>query len=106
MKSTKSTNWYIPQRTCVACHQVRPKSELVRLVRVSDGRVEVNAEGRKTGRGAYLCRVAQCWQVGLRGNRLEHALRITLTPDNRQQLIRYGEKLIGESIGGRDKQIK
>ena len=85
----------------MACREVRPKPELVRLVRVFDGRVEGDAEGRKAGRGAYLCQAPQCWEVGLKGNRLEHALRATLTPDNREQLIRYGKALLGESVSGR-----
>ena len=70
-------------------------------MRIAGGSVEGDAEGRKVGRGAYLCRASQCWEVGLKGNRLEHALRTTLTPDNRKQLIQYGEELLGESISGR-----
>jgi len=86
----------------VACREVRPKPELVRLVRVSDERVEADAEGRKAGRGAYLCQAPQCWEVGLKGNRLEHALRTTLSPDNREQLIRYGKDFLKELISGSD----
>jgi len=97
----RSISQRIPQRTCVACRQVRPKPELIRLVRVSNGSVEVDASGKKAGRGAYLCQSPQCWQVGLGGGRLEYALRTTLTPDNREQLIRYGKDLVKESISGR-----
>jgi len=84
---------HIPQRTCVACHKAKAKRELIRVVRVSGGSVEVDSGGKKAGRGAYLCRTRECWQIGLKGNRLEHALRTTLTQDNREQLIRYGEGL-------------
>ena len=90
MRSTR----YTPLRTCVACREVRPKSELIRLVRISGGRVEVDTEGRKAGRGAYLCRARECWETGLKGERLEHALRTTLTQDNREQLIRYGKDFL------------
>ena len=83
----------IPQRTCVTCRQVKTKRELIRLVRVSDDRVEVDVSGKKAGRGAYLCRARECWQIGLKGNRLAHTLRTTLTQDNREELIRYGEGL-------------
>jgi len=85
---------HIPQRTCVACRRVRPKQELIRLVRSSSGRVEVDIGGKETGRGSYLCQAQECWEVGLRGGRLEHALRTTLTLDNREQLIRYGKEVI------------
>jgi len=83
---------HIPQRTCVACRKVRPKRELIRLVRISDGVVEVDTSGKRVGRGAYLCPVEECWEIGLKGGRLEHALRTTLTQDNREQLIKTAEK--------------
>jgi len=85
---------HIPQRTCMACRKVKAKRELIRLVRTSDGRVEVDTSGKRAGRGAYLCRAQECWEIGPKGGRLEHALRTTLTQDNREQLIRYGKDLL------------
>ena len=85
---------HIPQRTCVACRKVRDKRELMRLVRVPDGSVEVDTTGKRVGRGAYLCRARECWEAGLKGNRLEHALRTSLTQDNRERLIRYGKDFL------------
>jgi len=84
---------YVPQRTCVGCKKVKSKRELIRLVRVSDGSVEMDASGKRAGRGAYLCGVKECWRIALKDNRLEHVLRTTLGRDNREQLIRYGEEL-------------
>ena len=86
---------HIPQRTCVACGKIKAKRELVRLVRGANGTVEVDTSGKKAGRGAYLCPARECWEVGLKGKRLEHVLRITLTQDNREQLIQYGRSLAG-----------
>jgi len=71
----------------VACRKVRPKRELIRLVCISDGKVEVDTSGKKAGRGAYLCPIEKCWEIGLKGGRLEHALRTSLTHENREQLI-------------------
>ncbi len=85
----------IPRRTCVACRKARAKRELVRLVRSADGSVEVDTRGKKTGRGAYLCPARECWEVGLKSKRLEHALRTNLTQDNREQLTQYGKSLTG-----------
>ena len=84
---------HIPQRTCVACGKVEPKRRLIRLVRISGVGVEVDSSGKRAGRGAYLCPEPECWEVGLKKGRLEHFLRTTLTPDNREQLIRYGQGL-------------
>ncbi|MFC1952286.1 RNase P modulator RnpM [Chloroflexota bacterium] len=89
-----SIKQHTPQRTCVACRKVKAKKELIRLVRVSDGSVEVDASSKEAGRGAYMCRSQGCWEVGLKGSQLEHVLRTTLTRDNREQLIRYGKDLM------------
>lgn len=97
MKKGKSINSpaakHIPQRTCIACGQLRPKRELVRLVRLADGGVEVDSGGRKAGRGAYLCPAAECWEVGLKRGRLEHTLRTAISPGNREELVKYGQEL-------------
>jgi len=85
---------HVPQRTCVACRQVKAKRELIRLVRLPDGRVEADTSGKKTGRGAYLCRARQCWEMGLKGGRLEYALRTNIDHDNREQLLRSGINLL------------
>jgi len=84
---------HIPQRTCIACRQVKAKRELVRLVRNTDGTVEVDDAGKKAGRGTYLCRLRECWETGLSGGRLEHSLKITLKQDNREQLVKYEDTL-------------
>ena len=84
---------HIPQRTCVACRKVKAKRELIRLVRISNGNVEVDTSGKKAGRGAYLCPTLECWEIGLKTGRLEYTLRITLTQENREQLTRYGKDL-------------
>jgi predicted RNA-binding protein YlxR (DUF448 family) len=85
----KSISKRLPQRTCVACRRVNDKGQMVRLVRVADGSVQV-ASGREAGRGAYICRQTSCWQEGLKGERLERALRTKLSPETREQLREYG----------------
>jgi len=84
----------LPQRTCLACRQVKAKQELVRLVRLTDGSVEVDPSGKKSGRGAYLCGVPECWETGLKGDRLERVLRTVLTPANRGRLVNYGKGIL------------
>ena len=88
-----SNRKHVPQRTCVACRRVTAKRELIRLVRMADSRVEVDPGGKKAGRGAYLCRMEECWQSGLKGGRLEHVLKTAITPNDREQLLRYGQSL-------------
>jgi|YNPBryantNP2012_1023418.scaffolds.fasta_scaffold00137_18 predicted RNA-binding protein YlxR (DUF448 family) len=82
---------HVPQRTCVACNTVRPKRELVRIVRVPEGGVFVDETGKLNGRGAYLCRQRVCWETALARKRLEQALHVTLTNADLERLHSYLE---------------
>ncbi len=95
---------HIPQRTCLACRKVKAKQELIRLVHISDRGVEVDTSGKKAGRGAYLCRAQECWESGSMGRRLEHTLRTTLTPDNREQLIKFSKDFFKEHVSDKTEQ--
>ncbi|MFC2034690.1 RNase P modulator RnpM [Chloroflexota bacterium] len=86
----------VPQRTCVACRKIKTKQELIRLVCTSDGSIEVDTDGKKAGRGAYLCPKQECWEISLKGNRLEHFLRTKFSRDNREQLIRFRKDYLRE----------
>ena len=83
----------MPQRTCVACKQVRPKRELLRIVRTPQGHVELDPTGKKSGRGAYLFAKRSCWDLALRKGRLEHEFELTLLPEDRAALEAYMETL-------------
>ncbi len=82
-----------PQRTCVACRATGDKRELVRIVRTPAGPVEVDQTGKKAGRGAYLCRKVECWDAGLKRDRLSSALRTKLTGEDRQRLAEFARSL-------------
>ena len=75
---------HVPQRTCVGCHQVLPKRQMVRIVRTANG-VQVDPSGKLAGRGAYLHDKRDCWVRGMRGA-LAHALKAELTAEDRAQL--------------------
>ncbi|MFQ5830317.1 MAG: YlxR family protein [Candidatus Methylomirabilia bacterium] len=62
-------------RTCIGCRRVRPKSELVRLIRRGDGRVDVDRSGTASGRGGYVCPGRGCVGLVLKRGRLAHAFR-------------------------------
>ena len=94
---TRSKSKYPPQRTCIACRQVKEKKTLIRLVRTENGAAEIDIFGKKPGRGAYLCSDKVCWELALKKNRLEYALRTKLNEVNRQALIEYSHKLLEES---------
>ncbi len=82
---------HVPQRTCVACNTVRPKRELVRIVRTPEGEILVDETGKLNGRGAYLCRQRVCWEAALARKRLEQTLNVTLTDATLERLRNYLE---------------
>jgi predicted RNA-binding protein YlxR (DUF448 family) len=78
---------HVPQRRCVACGTQAPHKELVRIVRTPEGDVRIDQDVHKAvGRGAYLCRSLECWDLGLKKSRLDHALRTRLSTENLQIL--------------------
>ena len=72
--SARETPW----RTCIGCRKVKAQADLVRLVRGSDGRVEVDGHG--PGRGAYVCPNDECVGRALKGGRLAQAFRKPCEP--------------------------
>jgi predicted RNA-binding protein YlxR (DUF448 family) len=87
----------VPQRSCVACRTTTAKREFVRVVRLPTGAVEVDPTGKKSGRGAYLCRQVTCWEEALKRNRLAKALRTTLTEESRAVLQAFAATLPAEA---------
>ena len=84
---------HIPQRTCVACRHTTAKRDLVRIVRTPQGTVEIDHTGKKPGRGAYLCKAQQCWQLVLKKERLDSALKAKLTSQQKEALLEYARSL-------------
>lgn len=88
---------HVPQRTCVACRQVRPKRELIRIVRTPEGHIQVDATGKVNGRGVYLCRKRACWEKALAAARpLATALKTTVPPEAQSALWEYARQLPAE----------
>ncbi|MFA5561418.1 MAG: YlxR family protein [Eubacteriales bacterium] len=63
-----------PERRCTGCGNRFPKNTLIRVVRSPEGSVSLDGTGKKSGRGAYLCRNPKCLQKAKKGNRLQAAL--------------------------------
>ena len=76
----------IPERKCVGCNEKKEKRELVRIVRTPEGSVEVDSTGKKSGRGAYLCRSTACLKKAIKAKRLQHHLECEIPEDVYRQL--------------------
>ena len=66
-------------RMCVGCREMKPKKELIRVVRTPEGEIVADETGRKNGRGAYLCRSEACLNKALKIRALDRALEQPLT---------------------------
>jgi len=71
----------IPMRMCVGCREMKPKRELIRVVRSPEGAVSMDPVGKKPGRGAYVCRQEACLMRAIKQRQLERQLEVQLTPE-------------------------
>ena len=71
----------IPERMCVACRSMKPKTELVRIVKTPDGNVCVDETGKTNGRGVYLCKSKQCLARAVKNKGFHKAYGFQLTDD-------------------------
>lgn len=63
----------IPQRTCLGCSESKPKKELIRIVKQSDGKIFIDKTGKADGRGAYICNSVECLEKAIKSKRLERS---------------------------------
>ena len=71
----------IPQRMCTGCMEMKPKKELIRIVRNKEGEVSLDLTSKKPGRGAYLCRNIQCFDKSIKTKRLERNLETKISEE-------------------------
>jgi len=84
----------VPQRTCIGCRTVRPKRELIRVVRTPQGEIVLDPTGKQSGRGAYMCPDAACMEQALKKKQLERALEVAITPETIERLREELERVI------------
>ena len=68
----------IPMRTCIGCNNAKPKKELIRIVKSSDGEDSIYFTGKKNGRGAYVCRDISCLEMAIKTKRLSRAFEMPI----------------------------
>ena len=68
----------IPLRQCLGCREMKPKRELIRVVRSPDGVISLDFKGKANGRGAYLCPNADCLKKALKSKALERAFQTSI----------------------------
>ncbi|MBQ6820484.1 MAG: YlxR family protein [Clostridium sp.] len=68
----------IPLRMCTGCMEMKPKKELIRIVKSPEGEVSVDLTGKKSGRGAYICRNTECLDKSFKTKRLSKNLNTVI----------------------------
>lgn len=85
----------IPQRQCVGCREMKPKKELIRVVKSPEGEVSLDFKGKKPGRGAYVCPDEACLKRARKARALERAFSAPM-PDEvyeaLEQQMREGDQ--------------
>lgn len=71
----------IPMRKCTGCGEMKPKKELIRVVKSPEGEISLDLTGKKAGRGAYICHSRECFDKARKAKRLEKAFE-TQIPDS------------------------
>ncbi len=61
----------IPMRMCIGCGEMKPKKELIRVVKSPEGEISLDFTGKKSGRGAYLCSSQECLTMAQKSRKLE-----------------------------------
>ena len=70
----------IPMRQCLGCREMKPKAELIRVVRSPQGEISLDRKGKAPGRGAYVCANAACLKKAIKTRALDRALEVKI-PD-------------------------
>lgn len=71
----------IPLRMCLGCQEMKPKKELIRIVRNKENEISVDFTGKKAGRGAYICKSTDCLSKAIKAKRLERAFETSISDD-------------------------
>jgi uncharacterized protein len=82
----------VPMRKCVATGEMKPKKELVRIVRSKEGLVSIDMTGKKSGRGAYLSKEKEAVLLAKKKNILSNHLQATIESSIYDELIEMIEK--------------
>jgi predicted RNA-binding protein YlxR (DUF448 family) len=71
----------IPTRRCTGCGEHFPKNTLIRVLRTPEGEVVLDLTGKKSGRGAYICRSATCFKKARKSRRIETSLECQISEE-------------------------
>ena len=77
----------IPQRKCVGCGTIKNKKDLIRVVRSPENEISIDLKGKKSGRGAYICKDENCLKKAVKAKRFEKNLEVEISPGILEALL-------------------
>ncbi len=77
-------------RQCIGCGEMKSKKEMIRVLKTADDTIEIDATGRRNGRGAYLCPSMDCWKKAVKSKGLERSLKMAIPKEVYEALERDG----------------
>ena len=78
----------IPMRRCLGCYESKPKKELNRIVKTSEGEILIDKTGKKNGRGAYICNNINCLEKAIKTKRIEKEFEVSISEEIYETLRR------------------
>lgn len=70
----------IPMRMCVGCREMKPKNTLIRIVKTPENEIKPDRTGKLNGRGAYICKNAECLKRAQKSGALARAFEMSVEP--------------------------
>ena len=81
----------VPMRQCLGCREMKPKRELIRVVKSPEGDVSLDFKGKKPGRGAYVCHSAECMKRAEKSRALSRAFGVEIPQSIMEELQKQME---------------
>lgn len=81
----------IPMRQCLGCREMKPKKELIRIVRSPENEIDLDFKGKAPGRGAYICPDPECLKKAQKSRAIEKAFEMSVPPEIYDRLHRRME---------------
>ena len=68
----------VPMRKCIGCQEMKNKKDMIRILKTTEDRIEIDTTGKKNGRGAYICLSRDCFEKAVKTKGIERSLKMSI----------------------------
>lgn len=86
-------NKKVPLRLCVGCREMKPKKDLIRVVKTPENEIVLDMTGKINGRGAYLCNDVECLKKAVKSSAIDRSLKVNIKKEMYEEMER---QMIGD----------